>query len=264
MKKQYSPTITDFGTMNVCALDREIISSPRAKSCGPIYSASRSVAEPLAVSVREPLVSFLQTRGISLVMDIGAGTGEFATRLRLSGYDHRIISVEPIRGYYSRLRKHALADPAWETVQCALGDKDGIVEMAMPMESIPSGARTGTAATVTTHDGDLHTEDVVMSRISTLIPAFRIEQEQILIHLNVPGRERDILRGSRAVIDDISAFHIHVSLQHDSDGVSTIDEMTRTMKAMQFECVAITPGTIDAATGTMRSAGMTFARPLQA
>ena len=176
------------------------------------------------------------------------------------GYGKRIVSLEPLRARYAILRKNALNDPEWETVQCALGDKDGIVDMDVPQECMPlDELMSHDTAPFVSLNGRM-CEDVVMSRISTLLPAFRMDREPVLVHINVPGRERDILHGARSVIEDVSAFHIHVSLQHDASGILTLDEMTRTMQTMTFECVAITPGIMDPVTGTMRHASVTFAR----
>lgn len=252
-------TTSDNEPKNVFIQEMELTTA-RVKGKGPEYSASRSIINRSSSFDNDRLVSFMETRGIGLVLDIGAGAGGFAADLRGRGYGKRIVSLEPLRARYAILRKNALNDPEWETVQCALGDKDGIVDMDVPQECMPlDELMSHDTAPFVSLNGRM-CEDVVMSRISTLLPAFRMDREPVLVHINVPGRERDILHGARSVIEDVSAFHIHVSLQHDASGILTLDEMTRTMQTMTFECVAITPGSMDPVTGTMRHASVTFAR----
>ncbi|MFM7773400.1 MAG: FkbM family methyltransferase, partial [Candidatus Kapaibacterium sp.] len=215
--------------------------SSYASMVAPLSASGSSVGGPTTDIA--PLIPFLASRDIGLVLDIGAGSGAFAAGLRRCGYAQRIVSMEPMRERYATLRSGAWADPAWETVQCAMGDKDGIIELEGPQEQ------------------RRETEDVVMSRISTLLPAFRTGQEPVLVRINVPGRELEILHGARTVMEHIAAFHFHVSLQSDPSGISALDDLTRTMQSVSYECVAITPGAMDLSTGTMRHAGVTFARP---
>lgn len=239
---------------------------PKTPLKTPVYIPARPITQRRSELPADPFVSLIHKRGINLVLDIGAGSGHFCSELRRSGYDQRIVSFEPRRVNYSLLRKTALDDAKWETVQCALGNKDGIVEIhcehTLPAQI--SGSFKDTA-TLTDSLSPVQActslcEDVVMSRVSTLLPAFRRNSETVLVRINVPGSEQMILQGSNAALENIDAFHIHISLKNNVSGLSALEDITRVMQDLGYDCVSIQPGSIDAHSGTMLHAGVTFAR----
>jgi hypothetical protein len=105
-------------------------------------------------------------------------------------------------------------------------------------------------------------EDIVMSRvsISTLLPSFRRINEAVLVRINAPGAERKILQGSQAALKIIDAIHIQFPLKNNPPGLTALEDITRVMLDLGYDCVYILPGGIDAQSGTMLHAGVTFAR----
>ncbi|MFN5866651.1 MAG: FkbM family methyltransferase [Candidatus Kapaibacterium sp.] len=246
--------------MNVGSIEAEAATSIATKLKTPFYSPARPITHRYSDRQADPFVSLLQKRGINLILDIGAGSGHFSSELRSCGYDQRIVSFEPRRIHYTSLRKTALDDASWETVQCALGDKDGIVEIHCELASHAELAAAGGSSKTPSQSCTSMCEDVVMSRVSTLLPAFRRNDETVLVRINVPGAERMILQGSRAALQHIDAFHIHISLKNNVSGLSALEDITRVMQDLGYDCVSIQPGSIDAQSGTMLHAGVTFAR----
>jgi FkbM family methyltransferase len=189
------------------------------------------------------LVKLLAQRRIELVFDIGAGTGGFATGLRNIGYGGRIISFEPCRSRYSHLHMSALEDSTWETVQCALGDHEGIIQMGNHNEiknHDTANVNICSKATAVESPERNEQEDVVVSRISTLLPAFSGLQEKVFVRINVPGAELPILNGARSVIQTVSAFHVRIPLYASAHG-TTHEKVTRCLKSMDFECISVVP-----------------------
>ena len=70
-------------------------------------------------------IKLIQDFGITVVLDVGAHTGEYASQLRNLGYSGRIVSMEPLQAAYQQLARSAAADPLWETRNFALGESDG-------------------------------------------------------------------------------------------------------------------------------------------
>lgn len=71
------------------------------------------------------LIDFLENRRVSVVYDVGANVGQFGLALRRRGYRGRIVSVEPVKDAFDRLKQIAAADGNWEATRCAIGAGEG-------------------------------------------------------------------------------------------------------------------------------------------
>ena len=66
---------------------------------------------------------------INVVLDVGAGGGDFGRWLRHNGYAGRIASFEPVSDSFERLAHHSARDPKWEAFRMALGSEDRTAEI---------------------------------------------------------------------------------------------------------------------------------------
>lgn len=65
---------------------------------------------------------FLKLKSINCVLDVGAGSGQYAKSLRQIGYKNKIISFEPVSEIYEKLKKESKKDIHWETHNIGLGN----------------------------------------------------------------------------------------------------------------------------------------------
>ena len=70
-------------------------------------------------------MDFIENRGINLVLDVGANTGQFGRSLRNRGYAGRIISFEPVKEAFTALENAARGDDLWTTSNLALARRAG-------------------------------------------------------------------------------------------------------------------------------------------
>src|SRR5882672_7200529 len=64
-------------------------------------------------------------RRISLLLDVGANSGQYGREMRAQGYAGRIVSFEPLPAACEALRAQSRGDPTWACEQFALGDAPG-------------------------------------------------------------------------------------------------------------------------------------------
>ena len=86
-----------------------------------------------------PLICSFKKFGIDMVLDVGANQGQFASVIRSCGYAGNIVSFEPLSDAYGRLMQASHTDDKWEVFsRCALGDRDGEVEINIAGNSLSS------------------------------------------------------------------------------------------------------------------------------
>lgn len=67
--------------------------------------------------------------GINLVIDVGANYGQFAQKLRKSGYRGSIHSFEPVGECFARLEELARKDPDWHIYRLGVGSEKSTMEI---------------------------------------------------------------------------------------------------------------------------------------
>ena len=86
--------------------------------------------------LRRPLL--LREEGITLVLDVGANSGQWAMELRRGGYQGRIVSFEPGSDAFAALERAAEGDRLWECRQLALGSHSGTATLNLAANSVSS------------------------------------------------------------------------------------------------------------------------------
>jgi hypothetical protein len=71
------------------------------------------------------LIRLMRERQATVVLDVGANRGGFVDQLRVSGYEGRVISFEPLPEPYGVLAQRAAGDPRWDAAETALSDTAG-------------------------------------------------------------------------------------------------------------------------------------------
>ena len=79
--------------------------------------------------VHEHVTALMALYGVNCVLDVGANRGQYAKRLRRSGFDGYIVSFEPVPEVLAQLRAAAAGDPKWTVHPYALGREDGVKAM---------------------------------------------------------------------------------------------------------------------------------------
>ena len=161
------------------------------------------------------LINQLRSRGVTVVLDIGANRGQFAAGLRNAGYDGRIISFEPLSEPFAALQASASADPLWDCCRCALGDVDGTVSMHVAANSgasssvLPMLQIHRDAAPYATYIG---AEDVSIRRLDTVAPVILLPSDVIFAKMDVQGFEKWVFAGGASTLQKhCVGLHIELS-----------------------------------------------------
>jgi FkbM family methyltransferase len=197
--------------------------------------------------------------GVSLVLDVGANEGQYATALRASGYRGDIVSFEPLRDPYARLRRTAADDPRWETKNLALGRKPARVPMHISANSYSSSLLPITDLCVEAAPDAAYVavEEVEVVTLDSLdLP----EGVPILLKADVQGYEPEVLRGATRLLSRVAALELELSLVPLYAGQELAHEVCALVRRAGFVPVALGNPFRHSATGEILSIDGLFRR----
>jgi FkbM family methyltransferase len=204
----------------------------------------------------------MRSRGITVVLDVGANVGRFAESLRTSGYAGRIISFEPLSEPFRELAERSASDPLWEARQLALGDSDGSAEINVAgnvasSSILPMGTRHLESAPESAYVG---TEPIDTARLDSLWDALVGPDDRVWLKLDVQGYELHALRGAGVALDRVAVVQTEMSLEHLYEGDATWRELLDWLEVRGFRLAGLEPGFEDAESGELLQADGIFVR----
>jgi FkbM family methyltransferase len=164
----------------------------------------------------------------AVAIDIGANLGEWTLPFAAAvGRGGRVLAVEPAPRSAAALAKTLAANALGqaELIRVAAGDRDGIVEFAVPLVT-SARSDTGTAhigPAMTGHE----TVQVAVRRLDTLVAERRIERID-LVKIDVEGHERRVLDGGAVALARFRpALVIETGHEAEGDRVLIQDRLER-------------------------------------
>jgi FkbM family methyltransferase len=176
--------------------------------------------------------------GVSTVLDVGANEGQYAQALRASGYGGRIVSFEPLRDAFERLRSAAAHDLRWDTRNVAVGDRAARLSMNISANSyssslLPITRRCVDAAPDAAYVGSEEIEVVTLD--SQNLPT----DDPILLKADVQGYEPQVLRGASRLLSHVALLELELSLVPLYAGQELAHEVCVLVRAAGFVPVAV-------------------------
>lgn len=196
---------------------------------------------------------------VSLVLDVGANEGQYASSLRASGYSGDILSFEPIRDAHERLCRAAAHDPRWQTKNVALGERKGRATLHVSANSYSSSLLpiTDLCLDAAPDAAYRRTEGVdVMTLDSIDLP----EEASILLKADVQGYEPSVLRGASRLLHRIALLELELSLVPLYTGQALAHEVCALVRSEGFIPVAVGNPFCHPRTGEILSLDGLFAR----
>lgn len=210
------------------------------------------------------LQTLLRQEQISLALDVGANTGQYAKMLRRLGFRGRIISFEPMRDNARRLAHAARRDKLWSIQPIALGAERASVAANVTQQSELSsllppsefGKRMFASSIAVSH-----VETVEVHRLDdlwdTLVPD---REERVHLKIDTQGFERFVLEGASASLPGVRTVEVELSMQALYEGQPGWTEMTAFLYNAGFQLAGMYPVT-RAANGSVVDADCLFVRP---
>jgi FkbM family methyltransferase len=186
------------------------------------------------------VISFIQSQSISLVLDVGANSGQFATALREQGYSGRIVSFEPVGDVFALLLKNSEHDKKWSVLNVALGGVSGDTLINVSQETEFSSILQQTDNTVQINPGArlVRQETIKVARLDEL---FAYPGEKILLKVDTQGFEREVLDGATVSLRAIEAVLLELPVVHLYKGTWGLEDAFAYMSDRGFQLCQIKP-----------------------
>jgi FkbM family methyltransferase len=200
------------------------------------------------------LSQFLKVAKPDTVFDIGANVGQYAATLRKCGYFGKIVSFEAISAVHAKLATAAASDPNWIVAPCcALGRSSGEAEIHTSANSVSSSL-------LPMHESHLRAEPdsayvakekVRLARLDELAPKLAMPLGRLLLKIDTQGYEEEVLMGAGAILHDVCAMQLELSLTPLYQGAPSLQQMLALCELLGFELHGLIPGFFERHSGKL-------------
>jgi FkbM family methyltransferase len=211
----------------------------------------------------ERRAKLIAAQAIGVVLDVGANAGQYAQRLRATGFAGRIVSFEPVAAAYAQLERAAAADPLWQARRLAVGDAGGEVELDVAGNAgassslLAMGARHLESAPDSAYVGS---ERVRAARLDAIWDELVPGDERVWLKLDVQGFELHALRGAGERLATVACVQTELSLVPLYEGAPGWLEVVAFLAERDFELAGLEPGFADPRTGRVLQVDGLFVR----
>jgi FkbM family methyltransferase len=176
--------------------------------------------------------AYITSLNIRTVIDIGAHSGEFARMIKQVLPDAAVYSFEPLKDEFRLLAQN----PACTAFNCALGDRNGSIEIHRSAYSQSSSILPmATLHKEAFPDSANHTaETVEIKRLDDALIGFSLQPE-ILIKIDVQGYEDKVIAGGEQLIDKTKAIIVEVSFRELYEGQPLFDRVFELLSRKHFQ-----------------------------
>jgi FkbM family methyltransferase len=190
----------------------------------------------------------------TVLLDVGANTGQFVLEARKTGYAGRVVSFEPLPTAHAELARVASLDAGWLVHdRCALGDVQGTTKINLAANSVSSSILPMQdshldAAPDSRYIGAVETD------VQTLDSIFRTyvrNGDKVYLKIDTQGYERPVLMGAIDALCAVHAVQMELSIVELYAGQASYLDLLQFMDDRGFTLWDIQRGFANESTGQM-------------
>ena len=207
-------------------------------------------------------LKIIKNRGINLIFDVGANTGQFAKEMRQLGYRGRVVSFEPVQAAFQLLAKAASKDPDWKANHFALGDQDGKIQINVAGNSFSSSILNMLPAHEKSAPGSSYvaSEEIEIRSMDSVFKSFYSPGDSVLLKIDTQGYERHVLNGAKDSLKCISMIQLEMSMVPLYENEMLFMDMVKYLETLGYSLYSLENGFSDDFTGRLLQVDGIFAR----
>lgn len=208
------------------------------------------ILPPSADTTENHLVLLCDRFNVNCVIDVGAHFGEFATRLRKAGYKGRIVSWEPVRENFVKLKELSANDSNWFVHNAALGDSTGTSAINVNVATDCSSFLQPSAYGKEQFHGKLELQRTEEVEIKTLSDVFDqcvegISKPKVFLKVDAQGFDINVFEGAKYKLSEICGLQAEMSVQHVFQGTIGYKDFMEILNKKGFVLSGIFPVRVD-------------------
>ena len=207
--------------------------------------------------------STLDSLNISLVIDVGANTGQFALEIREKGYQGEIVSFEPLVDAHKQLWQNSSKDETWKVhPRCAVGDFDGEIEIQVAGNSYSSSIRQMLSSHIEAapDSAPIGINVAPIIRLDSLIDSWRRHPGKKYLKIDTQGFEKEVLTGATDLLTLVTAVQLELSIIELYEGQALYEYFFDFFQKNGFSLYQLIPGFLDPSTGQLLQFDAIFVR----
>jgi FkbM family methyltransferase len=202
--------------------------------------------------VNHHVAGLLAKYKVNCVFDVGANSGQYATRLRALGYTGRIVSFEPTSEAFAKLQEAAADDPEWHVNQVALGREETTQSMHVDwstMNSLLPASDYGKDRY--RRFGSTRTEEIQIRRLDDVLPEALagLSEPRPYLKMDTQGFDLEVFAGAGERINDFIGMQSEVAALRLYEGSPSMSDAIAAYEDSGFAITGMYPVTREKTTG---------------
>jgi len=196
-------------------------------------------------------IKLLQHHNIDVIIDIGANIGQYGGEMRALGFKGEIISFEPIKAAFEKLKKNSANDKNWKIFNCSIGEKDGQTTINVSKNSVSSSLLDNLPQLTESapEAAFVEKETIEIKKLDTIYESLNLINKNVYLKIDTQGYEEMVLMGAENSLKEVSGMQIEMSFIPSYKGSITFDQMKTKLNNLGFNLMAIENGFYDKKTG---------------
>lgn len=191
-------------------------------------------------------IKIINNNGITVILDVGANSGQFGKILREHGYKNKIISFEPTEVAHKNLVKSSFKDDNWIVHQrVAVGDENKKVRINVAGNNGESSSILQMGQThkeSAPHALYISEESVDQITIDSIFEKYITKNDNIMLKIDVQGYEDRVLDGIKDNIDKVDLIKLEMSLVNLYQGDKLFNYYISRLEPLGFKIWDLEPG----------------------
>ena len=200
-----------------------------------------------------PRLKIITHFDINKLLDVGANVGQYSLNMRRIGYNKKIISFEPLKSAYEKLKEVASKDKNWVVNNYALGNENIKSTLNVSANSYSSSILNMSPEHIKRAPASKYIakEIIEIKKLDSIFNFFFEEGDNIMLKIDTQGYEKNVILGAENILSKIRIIQVEMSIVPLYEKEILFIEMINLLDSMGFELFSLENGFSDIKTGKL-------------